>query len=146
MASGLALCLTLPWATAASAGPSADALATCLAENTSGKDRKELARWVFVSMATHPEIRALTVATDADREQSSKFMGAAFTRLVADACPAQARAAIQNEGAKAMEVAFGALGQLAMQEMMANAEVSAAMGAFERYLDVPKLQSVLVPR
>ena len=40
-----------------------EALSRCLADNTSGRDRKDLARWVFFAMAAHPEIKQYTVPT-----------------------------------------------------------------------------------
>ena len=57
------LCLTA-WALlsatdTAQSTPAGDALGRCLADNTTGRGRKDLARWVFVSMAAHPEIRPL---------------------------------------------------------------------------------------
>ena len=37
---------------------SAADLSTCVADNTSGKQRKDLARWVFFAMAAHPDFAA----------------------------------------------------------------------------------------
>jgi len=128
------------------AGPHADALGKCLAENTTGKDRKDLARWMFVAMTAHPEMRPLSAATDVDREQSSQVMGALFTKLLSEACPQETKAAIQNEGSQAMQIAFGTLGQLAMQELMSDQEVKKAVGGFERHLDQKKVEAALSAR
>ena len=81
---------------AATAGPATDTLGACLADNTTGKDRKDLAKWVFVSISVHPEMKGLTTATDADREQSDKTVAALLTRLITDSCLQQARAAQQQ--------------------------------------------------
>ena len=34
-----------------------EATKTCLSDNTSGKDRKLLAKWIFLAMAAHPEFK-----------------------------------------------------------------------------------------
>lgn len=51
-----------------------DAANTCLSDSTNGKDRKALARWFFLGMAAHPEIRALSNATDASLDQANQDM------------------------------------------------------------------------
>jgi hypothetical protein len=127
-------------------GQSQSDLARCLADNTSGKDRKELAKWVFLAMAAHPEIKP-HASSDIDQvsERSQRFMAATLTRLVVEACPAQTKEAVKQGGAAAMETAFQALGQLAMQELMTNEKVRASMGGFEKYLDKNKLAQVFGP-
>jgi len=125
------------------AGPHADALGRCLAENTNGKERKDLARWMLAAMTVHPEMRSLSAATDADRDQASRVMGALFTKLLSEGCPGQAKAAVQNEGAQAMQAAFGTLGQLAMQELMSDQDVAKSIGAFERYIDQKKVEAAM---
>ncbi len=142
LARALALAIMISPSLPALAGPNADALGRCLTDNTTGKERKELARWIFIAMATHPEIRQLSAAVPSDLEQASKTTGALFTRLLAESCPAEMRAAMQNEGAQAMQAAFGTLGQVAMQELMSDANVSAAISAFERFVDTKKLEAI----
>ncbi|MBL8306381.1 MAG: hypothetical protein JNM33_06770 [Rubrivivax sp.] len=131
---------------AACAGPSALALGKCLTDNTSGKERKALARWIFIAMAAHPEIKQLSAATPDDLEQASRATGALFTRLLAESCPAEMRAALQNEGAQAMQSAFSTLGQVAMQELMTDASVNAAIAGFERFVDGKRLEAIGSPR
>ena len=123
------------------AGPHGDALGTCLADNTSGKERKNLARWIFSAMATHPEMKDLSNATAQTRDKISQSMGVLVTRLLTENCAVQTRAAVQNEGNASLEAAFGSLGALAMQELMSNQDVNAAIGQFERYVDSKKIQA-----
>lgn len=134
-----ALCLALP----AAAGPASDTLGNCLADNTSGRERKDLARWIFLAMAAHPEIRDLAAATTGPREDSSKATAGLFTRLLTESCPLQAKEAMRLEGSTAMVSAFGTLGKLAMQELMTNADVAASISGFERYVDRAKIEAVL---
>jgi hypothetical protein len=118
-------------------------LSQCLAETTSGKDRKDLARWVFFAMASHPEIKQFTSPSAAGAEaETNKTMADLFTRLLADSCMRQAQAAFKEGGAKAIEIAFQTLGQLAMQELMTIPDVNASMARFEKSLDQSKLSKV----
>ncbi len=73
-------------------------------------------------------------------------MAAQFTKLLSESCPTQAKTAMQAEGSAAMQTAFGTLGQLAMQELMSNREVNAAMSEFEQFVDQKKVQSAIGAR
>lgn len=129
------------WADAA-----VDAFSQCLAENTSGKDRKDLARWLFVSIGAHPEMRALAPISASASEDALRITGQLLTRLIADACPKQAQEAVQTVGSVAMQSAFTVLGQLAMQELMTNKDVAASMGRLQMYIDSAKVTPVLTPK
>ena len=124
------------------AGPPSDALSRCLADNTTGRDRKELARWVFVAMAAHPEIQDLAGQTGKAREDTSRYVGGLVTRLLTESCTQEARTAFQSEGSAAFKVAFGSLGQLAMQELMTNPQVSSSFSNIEKYVDQKKLAAI----
>lgn len=137
--SAFALLTTLP----ALAGPDAVALTSCLTDNTSGKDRKDLAKWVFAAMSTHPEIREFANVPERVRDQTSNTMGVLVTRLLSEDCAKQTQAAIKNEGATAMQTAFRALGGLAMQELMSNPDVNASFSTFEKYLDRKKIEAAI---
>jgi hypothetical protein len=121
-------------------------LGQCLADNTSGRDRKDLARWVFLAMAAHPEIKDLSRATAADADGASKATGALFTRLLTQSCAKEARMTMAAGGANALQFAFQTLGQLAMQELMSDTNVAQSMGAIERHVDQKKINEVLGPR
>lgn len=138
----LAACMTLSTAQSAHAAPASEALSTCLAENTTGKERKEFARWMFAAMSTHPALSDMSAITPAIREQSNRNMGQMVTRLLAVDCVAQTKAAAK-EGRASMGAAFKTLGELAMQELMSNPAVGSAIGSFEKHLDSEKLQSAL---
>lgn len=121
-----------------------DTLSQCLADNTSGKDRKDLARWVFFAIAAHPEMKQYTSSeTPAASDAAQKVMGATFTRLIAESCAKETKAALAAGGTNAIQVAFATFGQLAMQELMSNKEVAASMGRFEQHLDQAKIAQAL---
>lgn len=125
------------------AGPKADALAACLGDNTTGKDRKDLARWIFVAMSAHPDIQDLAKPSEAIRNGADQTMGQLVTTLLAERCTLQTREVMQQEGSAGMFNAFRVLGELAMKELMSNPEVAQSLGGYERYLDQPKLKTAL---
>lgn len=121
-----------------------EALSTCLTDASSGKDRKDLARWIFMSMAAHPEMKRLGSISAQDRAAADKAMGALMTRLMTQACGDQTRQVVRAAGSNAgIQLAFGKLGELAMQELMSNADVDAAMGSFLQYADQPLITRTL---
>jgi hypothetical protein len=129
-------------ASSAIAGPATDELITCMADNTTGKDRKDMARWIFVVMSVHPEILRLSNVSEKDRDQLDRIMAAIVTRLLTENCQVQAKLAMENEGGEApLKTAFGIIGKLAMQELMTNPEVNSATSSFAKYLDTNKLTS-----
>ena len=120
-----------------------DQLGKCFADNTTGRDRKDLARWVFVSMAAHPEIRDMASPSQDVAQEASRAMGRLVTRLLTESCLKEVQAISGGEGSQAMRRAFENLGQLAMSELMSNAEVTASISGFERYIDRDKINAVL---
>jgi hypothetical protein len=127
----------------AQAQPTVDAFAKCLSESTTGKDRKDLARWLFLSMSAHPDMKAVATVLPSAPEESHRIAGALFTRLIAEQCPKQAKAAVDAVGPVAIQSAFTVLGQLAMQELMADKDVAAGMSMLQRHIDSAKLQAAI---
>ena len=125
------------------AGPYTDTAKTCIADTTNGKDRKALARWIFLNMSVHPEMRSVAVVPEDAREQINKSMGELFTRLITENCANEFKVASKNEGTAAVTGAFEFLGMLAMQEVMSNPEVSSAFASLEKYIDRKKISSVI---
>ena len=129
-------------ASPAIAGPATEALTNCVANNTTGKDRKELAQWVFIAMAAHPEIQPLANVTEASRDKFDKKLAVLATRLIAEQCRAEAKTAIEQEGSESFEAAFGALGKLAMRELMSSPAVNESFTRYTKYLDKSKFNAV----
>ena len=141
----LALLTTL-CAMPAQAGPAADSLADCMSDHTSGKDRKDLARWIFVSMAVHPELTALSSADQDVRTRANKQFAALVTRLITETCVQQARATGKEEGQQGVYLAFKRLGEIAMTELMSHPDVRGAVAAYANHLDGQKIEAALSPR
>lgn len=133
--------LSCCWPQAHAASPESEALGLCLADNTTGKDRKELARWIFVAMAVHPEIRDLNAVTPPVRTQADKDMAALITRLLTEACVKPLRQAVAGQNSQAaLFDAFKSLGELAMRELMTNREVAESINGYLQYVDRKKLE------
>ena len=132
----VSIALVLTCAPLAHAQAPADGLTACLADNTTGRDRKDLATWIFLAMAAHPDIKQYVGSgASAAANESARTMGALVTRLLTDACAAQARLVFKEKQSESFKLAFERLGALAMQELMTDPSVNQTMGAFANYLD-----------
>lgn len=125
------------------AANSIEAAGVCLTDNTSGKDRKILVKWIFIAISRHPEIRAMSSADAAQIEQSNKEVGALYTRLIADDCPKEMKAMVAEHGASAISQPFEVLGRVAMQELMTDAAVNAHFGGIEKFADLERIGEVM---
>lgn len=141
--SSLFLGLALFTSQAAMANPGSNQLGECLKSSTNGKDRTDLARWIFISMAAHPEMSKLTTITSAIRTEADKGMAQLVTRLLLQNCGEQTRAVMQAEGGQGMLSAFRSLGEVAMMELMSNPEVSATISGYTQFLDKEKFDALL---
>lgn len=129
---------------AAAFADSISSLTQCVADSTTGKQRKELARWIFLSMSSHPDLRQyIGTKAENDIEPTNKVTADLYVALISEQCAKEANAAFKEHGSAAIVKAFEVLGALAMQELMSNKETEAAMGAFEKYVDASKVQAAL---
>ncbi|MCL2914482.1 hypothetical protein L2725_11970 [Shewanella corallii] len=114
----------------------------CMTDSLSGKERKELAKWIYFGMSHHSTIKQYSNATAKDTDNSDRYVGQLITRLLTKDCPETAKLAFETGGVQAFEMAFGFVGEVAMQELMTEASVSEALGAFEKYLDQAEFDRV----
>jgi hypothetical protein len=118
-------------------------LGNCLAENTTGRERKELAKWIFFAMAAHPEIKGRISIAGNDAEDSSKSVALIIMRLLTESCLKETRAAVHGNSARSLEVAFEVLGRLAMMELMADEATMKAIGRWAEFMDSKRLAAAL---
>lgn len=131
---------------AAFAQEPAETLKKCLADNTTGKDRKDLAKWVFLGMAAHPELKPYVNNEAANAaDESARTLAMLVTRLLTEYCPSETRAAAKP-GTQGLQLAMTHLGELAMLELIADPSVSESMRSFIRYVDQQRLLMVLSPK
>lgn len=135
----IALCLATP----AFAGTYTDAVSRCFANSTTGKDRIDLARWVFANMALHPDVVNISAITLDKREEINKAAGTLFNRLLANDCNKEIKESIKFEDQAALKVAFESLGRLAMQELTSNPSVGSGFSGLEKFVDLKKLKDAL---
>ena len=124
------------------AGVFTDDLSRCLVEKTTAQDKTALVQWIFVAMAQHPSVASMTKITAAQVDQHNKAAGELFMRLLTETCVDSARKAIKNEGAAAIQGAFGVLGQSAAGDLFAHPDVIKIMGGLDKYLDEKKLEAL----
>ena len=124
------------------ANPAVEAAKVCFTDNTNGRDRKMLGKWIFLALAGHPEIRGFSKASPEDNERVSRELAELFMRLVTEDCAGEMRVLARMGGAEAFKLPFEHLGQIAMQELMGNPDVAANISAFERYIDGEKLEAI----
>ena len=131
----LTVCLCWMPSPAALAGPYADDMAKCLVKQTGTEERAAIMKWMFAAMSLHPDVASMAKIDAASRSSINSTVGALFQRLLVDSCRAETKQAVKYEGALAIQTAFSVLGQVAMQELMTNPNVSAGLGELEKYLD-----------
>jgi len=118
-------------------------LATCLVDHQNGMERKNLAKWIFFSIAAHPEIKTYSNASAKDIRESDQYVGKLITRLLTVNCPAELRNA-NSADTQAIEKSFELVGQVAMAEIMQNQEVNKAITNYSHYADMEKINKVLI--
>ena len=108
------ICTVPAWAQGDQA---AGALKQCVADNTSGKDRKELAKWIFLAMAAHPEIKQYANADAAAVDETSRTIAGLVTRLLTESCLNETRAVVQGgQGSRSFQFAFEGLSSREVQD------------------------------
>lgn len=117
----------------------------CLANSTTGKDRIDLARWVFASMALHPEVMNISAITVAKREEINRTAGTVFERLLTDSCRKEVKEAYKTGDQMAIKAAFESLGRLAMQELIGNPAVEGNLASLVKFVDRKKLGALVQP-
>jgi hypothetical protein len=117
-----------------------DNLSRCLSDSTSGKDRKDLARWVFSVMSSHPEITNISPISPENKLKVEQTAGKLYNRLLTVDCKPEIEAAFKNKSPTATKNAFEQLGRLAMMEIMTNPDVITSFSGISKYIDMSKLQ------
>lgn len=117
-------------------------LGSCMADSMTGKERKEMAKWVFFAMAAHPEIKEYARVPLQTKEATDKQIAAVVTRLLTQDCLAEAKAGFKQEGQAAIVSAFELVGRVAMQELTTNKDVAASIGEYAKYLDNEKMRQI----
>lgn len=138
----IALSIGLIIGTPAFAASPTDTFANCLVDTLNGKERKNLAKWIFFAIAAHPEIKSYSKASLKDINNSDKYVGKLITKLLTVDCPNELKNATKSNP-RAIEQGFGLVGKVAMQELMTNQNVTKAISNYIQYADQEKINQVL---
>jgi hypothetical protein len=121
----------------------AKALGDCMVLKTTGADRLLAARWILVVLASGPQAKDLVTVAPGKKEELDKGMAALFTRLMVNDCANQSRALFGTGDLSGFRIAGGALGRVAMQELLANPQAEAALSEYTKYLNRDDFKSVM---
>lgn len=121
------------------ASPTVDQLSDCLVKSTTATDKTAVLQWTFSALSTHPDLKALSNVTDAQRTQLDQKFAQVLQRVIVDQCAAQTKAVIQTDGLQAVGDSFQALGRTTGEEIIQNPEVKQQLKGVIRYVDLNKL-------
>jgi hypothetical protein len=119
-----------------------DAFSTCLGDSLTGKERKNLAKWIFFAIGAHPELKSYSNVSSNDIKAIDEYTGRLITRLLTVDCPGQLKAAYSRDPAS-VQIAFEMVGRVAMQELMTSQEVQKAVTNYAKFADTEKIQKAL---
>lgn len=116
-----------------------DQLSDCLVKSTTATDKTAVLQWTFSALSTHPDLKALSNVTDAQRAQLDQNFAKVLQRVIVEQCAAQTKAVIQADGLQAVGDSFQALGRTTGEEIIQNPEVKQQLKGVIRYVDLNKL-------
>jgi hypothetical protein len=119
-------------------------LAKCLIDSTSQEARINLAKWVYLGMSKHPELKDYAAGiSKKDIAKSNIFIAEYMTDLVLNKCKKEFINAGKYDKS-AIEDSFKVLGQIAMTDLMSNQNVYKHFNQdFLEYFDVEQITKEL---
>lgn len=132
--------------TAAHAGVFGDSLAKCLVRSTTESDRTVLIQWLFVAMASHPDVHSLSNVPPAKAAELNEKAANLFVNLITQRCKSDTEEALKNEGPAALTQGFSVLGQVAMQGMVTNPTVVEYLSGLQKHVDPKVIEQALGPK
>ncbi|MEG0481649.1 MAG: hypothetical protein RR575_02280 [Acinetobacter sp.] len=123
----------------ATAGQTVDQLSDCLVKATTATDKTTVLQWTFSALSTHPDLKAFSNVTDAQRDQLDQKFAQVLQRVIVEQCATQAKAVIQAEGLQAVGDSFQELGRSTGEDIIQNPEVKKQLQGVLRYVDLNKL-------
>jgi hypothetical protein len=121
------------------AGPYSDELKKCLVEATSKRDTIVLVRWLSKALLAHPEVKDLAAIPHTKALQIDKDFARYVERLLGENCSTPFANVVRYEDPDAIRQSFEFLGQVAMKELMDNAQVQEAVKGVLKQLDMEKI-------
>lgn len=130
----------------AATGVYTDTLTKCIVRSTTDTDKRLVVTWVFSIIALHPDVQNMMMVSVDDREEANKKIANLFETLLTKTCRTEAVEAVKYEGNAAIGKSFEVLGQIAMRELLTDPQVNAGLSGFVKYIDLPRVEEVLMPK
>ncbi len=124
------------------AGPSADALASCMLEHMTPEEGSVYIRWIFGALGAHPDVASMGPVTDSQYEPIARAFAQTTQRLLTTQCRVEAIEALRKEGQSSILVAFQKVGQISARRLMSHPKVEQRIGSYGKYLDKDKLDAL----
>ena len=106
------------------------------ARNRPIQEKKDLVKWIYVTISFHPQLNQMSNLTAEDVEMANIRVADYMTNVFAYKCNDELNQAIKYEGEESILYAFELLGELAMGELMQDEGVTAASELFIEYVDL----------
>ena len=135
--------LALLGGTQAQAGPYADDLSKCLVRSTGEADKRVLVKWIFATVAQHPDVADIAAVSSAQRTELTRGTARIFETLITSSCRTEVKQAVQYEGPQTIGTSFQVLGQVAARELFSSPQVAASMADLGTHLDQKKIAEAM---
>ena len=112
----------------------AEALARCFVRKSTGEDRIAVAKWMLSALASGPQMEGTFKVDPVRKAEFDQHMAAVFTRLMTVDCANEARPVFKTNSSAGFEAAGGALGGIAVQELLTNPAAKRALEEYTKYL------------
>ncbi len=121
------------------AGPAVDQLSQCLVKSTTATDKTAVLQWTFVALSSHPDLKAYSNVSAAQKEALDKNLATVLQRILVEQCSSQTKAVVQAEGLQTVGESFQELGSITGEEILKTPEVKDQLKGVVRYIDLNKL-------
>lgn len=125
------------------AGPFTDDMSKCLVKNTTQEDKEALIKWIYAAMSNHPSVKSLSNVSVKQGEELNKRAAELMVELLTQRCKVETQQAIKFEGETAIRTSFQILGQVAMQDLMANQAVAKYISGIASHVDKNAIEEAL---
>jgi len=136
--------IILFFSTSTHAGEFSNKFSSCLAQNTTERDRIILVRWLFTVIAEHS---SLTSEFEISKDQKIKNDRAAadyVEYILGSVCLKETQNVLKYEGEEGFLKAFENIGELAMLTIMEDKKVLSAMERYTQYLDKELFDKLII--
>jgi hypothetical protein len=116
--------------------PQSEALGQCVVMSTTGKDRLVAIRWMATAIGSANVMKDAVTVDAAAKDTYDREVAALFSRLLTVDCRDEAKPLVKANDSAGLQAGFGALGRIAMMELMADPSVLSSLTAYVKYADL----------